>query len=121
MTKRDLAALRECLALAERDPKLAEQLRDRMRDGQLRLERSLFACWLLQSKNLNLKPWQVAPVDAIDDEDELDPAIFRQTGYMAEWRRAHGVVERLRTQNLSPYTADPLAALSRIRSDPPAA
>jgi hypothetical protein len=122
MTRKDLAALRECLALAERDPMVAEQLRDMARDGRSRIDRALFACAILQDRNLDLKPWQVPPVDAVDDE--LDPAIRWAAGYIAEWQRAHAVVERLLALDLSPYVADPLAAIRRAEGsygEPPAA
>jgi hypothetical protein len=57
-------------------------------------------------------------------DNELDPAILRQAGYMAEWRRARAVVEGLLKLGLSPFVADPLAAIGRAEGsygEPPAA
>jgi hypothetical protein len=111
MTRKDLAALRECLALAERDSMLADQLRRKAQAGEPRLDRALFACAVLQDRNCNLRPWQVPPAEAVDDE--LDPTVGWKPGYKAEWQRAHAVVERLLALGLSPYVADPLAAIRR--------
>jgi hypothetical protein len=100
VTKQDLAALRACIAVVERDPTRREQIRN-MRP---KLERALFACNVAQSEALNLKPWEVCPAES--DPDPSDNA-----SYAEQKRRARQLADRLRAAGLSIYEPDPIAAL----------
>ena len=97
MTRKDLAALRRCIDVAERDPLRREQVRD-MRP---RLERALFCCLVVQSESLALKPWECAPCES--DPDPSDKAGFAE--------QARQLADRLRAAGLSIYEPDPIAAL----------
>ena len=63
---------------------------------------------------MGLKPWQVAPADAVE---ELHPTIARQDSYMVEWRKARAVVERMLALGLSPYCSDPLAKIAKAEEE----
>jgi hypothetical protein len=103
------------MELAKREPMRARQLESMRKDDKLPWEeRALRACTWVQTRTMAVKPWQIAPCDAVDDEP--DPTIARMDSQMREWRKAHAVVERLLEFGLSPYEPDPLGALARARS-----
>ena len=99
MTRKDLAALRRCIDVAERDPLRREQVRD-MRP---RLERALFCCSVAQSESINLKPWECPPC-------ESEPDLSDNTSYAEQKQRARQLADRLRAAGLSIYEPDPIAA-----------
>jgi hypothetical protein len=112
VTKQDLAALRACIAIVERDPTRREQIRN-MRP---KLERALFACSVAQSEALNLKPWEVCPAESAPDPSD-------NANYAEQKRRARRLADQMRAAGLSIYEPDPLTALeqaaARARGDLP--
>jgi hypothetical protein len=102
MTRQDLAALRRCIAVAERDPMRAEQIRN-MRP---RLAKALFCCSVAQSEALDLRPWECPP-------SESDPDPSDNASYAEQRRRARQVADRLRAAGLSIFEPHPLEALER--------
>jgi len=100
MTRKDLAALRRCIEVAERDPMRREQVRH-MRP---RLTKALFCCSVAQSESLDLKPWECPPCES--EPDDSDNASYAEQ----RWR-ARQLADRLRAAGLSIYEPDPIAAL----------
>ena len=112
MTRKDLAALRRCIEVAERDRMRREQVRH-MRP---RLTKALFCCSVAQSESLDLKPWECPPAES--DPDPNDNA-----SYAEQKRRARQLADRLQAAGLSIYEPNPIAALeqaaARARVDLP--
>jgi hypothetical protein len=107
MTRADRKALEACVELAEREPMRKQQLAGFRHDRRPWDEIALFACTIVQSKSMNLRPWQVAPCDAAGEPTHPKDV------YMAEYRKARAVVEHMLKLGLSPYVADPLAEIRR--------
>lgn len=63
MDSKDRDALERCLDIASRDPSRAEQLRGKLEDEPWQ-EVAMFACSIVQSAALNLRPWETAPAFA---------------------------------------------------------
>jgi len=112
MTRKDLAALRRCIEVAERDPMRREQVRH-MRP---RLTKALFCCSVAQSESLDLKPWECPPCESDADPSDND-------SYAEQKRRARQLADRLRAAGLSVFEPDPIRALedaaARSRGDLP--
>jgi hypothetical protein len=112
MTRKDLAALRRCIEVVERDPTRREQIRN-MRP---RLERALFCCSVAQSESLDLKPWECPPCESEPDDSD-------NASYAEQKRRARQLADRLRAAGLSVYEPDPIRSLeeaaARARGDLP--
>ena len=94
MKRIDSAALTACLALARADRDIAPMLA-----GRPRKEERAVACYHLQLRSLNLRPWQEPP--CVADEDGLD----RDGG-------AQRLLRKMIAGGVSRYAADPLAALA---------
>jgi hypothetical protein len=99
--------LRHCLELAMRERK--DQLEGMRKEARPWLERAQFACGCVQSETMNLRPWEVAPCDAVG---EPHPTVVRQASYMVEWHKARRIAERLLELGLSPYVADPIGEIA---------
>jgi hypothetical protein len=100
MTRKDLAALRRCIEVAERDPMRREQVRH-MRP---RLAKALFCCSVAQSESLDLNPWECPPSESEPDDSD-------NANYVEQRRRARQLADRLRAAGLSIYEPDPIAVL----------
>ena len=100
MTRKDLAALRRCIEVVERDPMRREQVFN----IRPRLTKALFCCSVAQSESLDLKPWECPACES--DSDPSDNA-----SYAEQKRRARQLADRLRAAGLSIYEPDPIAAL----------
>jgi hypothetical protein len=110
MTPADTRALKACVEIASREPMRERQIEQKRRAGASWKERARFCCSIVQSRTMALRPWEVPPADAV--EEELHPSM-RLDSYAREWTKAHSVVQRLIALGLSPYVADPLGEITR--------
>jgi hypothetical protein len=68
------------------------------------------AAYSEQCRNLNLRPWQPAPMWAQPCADGPDDGIMG-------WKQAELLLQRLLASGLSKYEPDPLGALERIERE----
>jgi len=90
----DRDALQRCMDIAMRDPDRADQLQTKLDDGQSWHDVARLAASLVQSRALRLKPWEVPP--SVASEDDKD---------------AHLLLQKMIKAGLSRYEPDPRAAL----------
>ena len=107
MTRADRKALEGCVELAEQDPRRKKQLDSFRGDRRPWNEIAAFCCTIVQSQIMGLKPWQIAPCDAVGEPTHPSDV------YRTEHRKARIAVERMISLGLSPYWADPLAEIRR--------
>jgi hypothetical protein len=107
ISKKDRDALRRCLQQIEADPQWSRNFAKRKADGESWLDRAFFACGILQTRNLKLLPWQIAPCHS--DPAEGD---HRHSQFQARKLEAKQYADALRGANLSIFEADPQAALA---------
>jgi len=81
------------------------------------VEAAKFAAYSLQILHLQIKPWEVVPLDVGPDDRDFPGDEMRHVGSAAR------IVRRLLAAGLSKYEPDPLAALERAKgtADTPAA
>ena len=96
LSKLDHAALLECLALGERHPDIGRAPPD---DDSSWRERAEWSCWVLQVRDLNLRPWQIAPCDVDLDGDNPEEAAARV------------LLKRMLDAGMSRYDPNPSQAL----------
>jgi hypothetical protein len=99
----DRRALERCIEIAKRRPSRAEQLEGKLQQGDPWIEVAELACCVVQSRVLNLKPWQLPPCN--EDEDDPDPYD----------RDAQKLLRQMLAAGVSRYEPDPLAALQQAK------
>jgi hypothetical protein len=100
MIANDRAALKECFAIASRDPEMAEYLRDKVkREGWQ--DAATFACFGVQRRSLRLRPWQAPPCHC----DENDPKESDRTGQL--------LLQNMLAVGVSRYSPDPVRELKQ--------
>jgi hypothetical protein len=95
----DDQALERCLEIARGDPLRAAQI-DSMLEGRPRDEVQRFAANLVQSRALNLKPWEEPPCAASEHGVDRDP-------------QAQALLKKMLAAGLSRFEPNPLAALRK--------
>jgi hypothetical protein len=103
MRKVDLDACKLALAMARADPELRTAVENRLKKDEQ--EAGLFAAAICQIKNLRLRPWECAPIDASDG-----PPCDRYGSRPAEIE----LRQRMKRANISIYHPDPLQALGAV-------
>jgi len=100
LSAQDHAALLQCLMLGERHPEIGTSPQNSDDDWY---ERATWACYVLQYRNLNLRPWEPVPSEVdLDGTGERDAAARQLLGKML-------------AANMSRFDPDPLAALKASR------
>ena len=108
----DLDALCRAIAIARRDPSRAEQIDGFVAMGRHKDEIATFCAYCCQVESLQLKPWQVAPCEIPDDDDDLRIPVPDFQHY----RIARDLKRKLIRAGLSKWEPDPIAALERTKS-----
>lgn len=94
----DHAALLECLMLGERHPEIGRSPQNSDDDWS---ERATWACYVLQYRNLNLRPWEPVPYEVDLDDDNPREA------------DARALLRRMLDLGMSRYDPNPSRALKR--------
>src|SRR6516162_11692021 len=106
ISKKDRDALRRCLQQVEADPAWNRNFARRKADGESWLDRAFGACGILQTRNLKLLPWQIAP--CCSHPHPLDHLHFH---YHERKLEAAKFADQLRCAGLSIYEPNPPHAL----------
>jgi hypothetical protein len=96
LSKRDHAALLECLRLGQHHPDIGPAPPDSGEHDWF--ERATWACYVLQYRDLNLRPWEPVPSDDLDGDDPRDAA-------------ARVLLRRMLDAGMSRYDPNPSQAL----------
>jgi hypothetical protein len=118
LTRTDHFWLKRCMELVRQEPTRKHQLDQKLAAGETWEELALFCCEIVQRRSMKLQAWQCPPGAAIGA-----PAIEgREPHYVAEWSKAHELVERMRGLGLSPFVPDPIGEIRRVEElEPPTA
>lgn len=101
----DRDALERALAIVLRDPEWAEQVQEKLDENGWR-DAAETACFHCQIESLELKPTQLPPMYA--NEDNLDH-------YDERDRQAARLLRKMRMAGLSRYEPNPKAALAKAK------
>jgi hypothetical protein len=104
MRRIDREALQRALRIAKAENK--QQITAKLKDEPWE-DVALFAAYCCQCDTLNLKPWQLPPMDAGDDKPRDETPL---AGRVAAWE----LRRRLIKAGLSAYEPDPIRALEAV-------
>jgi hypothetical protein len=114
MTPTDKVALERALvACRAQSAARAKQIDDKLRDEPWS-EVAEFAAGFIQSKNLGLMPWQLAPSTI-----NLETALREPYGEADGRREGAELLKKMLAFGLSKFEADPVAALARAEAEQP--
>jgi hypothetical protein len=100
----DQDALQRAMERVRRDPERSEQLDAKLKDEPWH-EVATFAAYCCQCQTLHLKPWEVPPCWANEDDDPDN-----------EWDRAgQKLLQKMLSAGVSRYEPDPMVALKSSR------